>query len=191
MVTGLPRPDRWVEVRPGVVEQLIDLGRRHGEVVLDTGFALEEDLDAELSGRPARNTMTLEAIDCADDLVVVGSADPVGLSRLARGLVELGEHTGGRAVHVVVNRMRSSLGWSEREVSDMLSGVVQVSGVSFLPDDRNAVDRALLGGRTLVESGESPLSRAVAALVDELRPGTGGPSRGWLRNRRAVPTRRL
>ena len=33
--------------------------------------------------------MTLAALEAADEVVVVGSADPVGLSRLARGLVEL------------------------------------------------------------------------------------------------------
>ena len=51
--------------------------------------------------------------------VVVGSADPVGLSRLARGLVDLREVVGPAPVHVVVNRMRASLGWSEKEVAGM------------------------------------------------------------------------
>jgi len=40
--------------------------------------------------------------------------------------------------------------------------------VHFLPDDQAAVDRALVAGRTLLESGESPLTRAVAALVDAM-----------------------
>ena len=44
VVTGLPRPDRWTEVRPGTVEALIDVGP-HAAVtcVVDTGFSLEED----------------------------------------------------------------------------------------------------------------------------------------------------
>ena len=46
--------------------------------------------------------------------VVVGSADPVGLSRLARGLVELRDAPAGAPVRVVVNRMRPTLGWSEQ-----------------------------------------------------------------------------
>lgn len=190
VVTGLPRPDRWVEVRPGVVEQLISLGRRQGEVVVDTGFALEEDTSADFSGRPARNGMTLEAIACADDLVVVGSADPVGLSRLARGLVDLRETTGGRPVHVVVNRMRNSLGWNEGEVAAMVSGFAELAGLHFLPDDRSTADRALLSGRTLAELGESALSRAVAGVVDGLRPGTGRSQRKRLRSRTATPGRR-
>src|SRR3546814_9143783 len=108
VVTGLPRADRWVEIRAGAVEELIALGKRQGEVVVDTGFALEPDAAAEHAGRAGRNSMTLEALGVADALVVVGAADPVGLARLARGLVELREVTGDRAVHVVVNRMRGS-----------------------------------------------------------------------------------
>ena len=100
--------------------------------------------------------------------LVVGSADPVGLSRLARGLVELRELTDGAPVHVVVNRMRPSLGWSEKNIAGMVTGFARLAGLYFLPDDRGAVDRALVAGRTLVESGDSPLVRALARVVDAL-----------------------
>ncbi|QIX25948.1 hypothetical protein ncot_04535 [Nocardioides sp. JQ2195] len=190
VITGLPRPDRWVEARVGLVEQLVELGRRQGEVVLDTGFALEDDPAAEFSGRPSRNGMTLEALSVADDVVVVGNADPIGLSRLARGLVELRETIGGKPVRVVVNRMRSSVGWSEAEVTGMVNGFAELSGVHFLPDDRGTTDRALLGGRMLAELGDSALSKAVARLVDGLRPGTARAGGRRLSRRRAVPARR-
>src|SRR6185436_14478718 len=41
VVTGLPRPDRWREVRSGVVEHLLEVAAGHGQVVVDTGFSLE------------------------------------------------------------------------------------------------------------------------------------------------------
>ncbi|MFC6342335.1 hypothetical protein ACFP8W_10120, partial [Nocardioides hankookensis] len=94
----------------------------------------------------------------------------VGLSRLARALVELGERRSGRTVQVVVNRMRPSLGWSEREIVAMVSGFARPSALHFLPDDQQAVDRALVSGRTLVECGDSDLGRAVSRLVDGLLP---------------------
>ena len=103
-------------------------------------------------------------------MVVVGGADPVGLSRLARGLVELRDLGAARGVHVVINRMRPTLGWTEREVAGMVSGFARVAGLHFLPEDQAAVDRALVAGRTLVESGDSPLSRGIARLVDALVP---------------------
>ncbi|KRF18791.1 hypothetical protein ASG90_02515 [Nocardioides sp. Soil797] len=190
IITGLPRPDRWVEVRPGLIEQLVEFGKRQGEVVLDTGFALEDDPTAEFSGRPSRNGMTLEALALADDIVVVGNADPIGLSRLARGLVELRETAGGQPVRVVVNRMRSSLGWSEAEVVGMVSGFAELSGVHFLPDDRSTTDRALLGGRMLAELGDSALSKAVARVVDGLRPTSVRSGGRRFSRRRAEPARR-
>ncbi len=169
VVTGLPRADRWVEVRAGIVDHLLDVARGHGHVVVDTGFALEQDPAADV-GRAGRNTMTLEALETADEVVAIGNADPVGLSRLARGLVELRETTGRSTVRVVVNRMRPTLGWAEQDIAGMLTGLVDVTGLHFLPDDRGAVDRALVAGRSLVEAGESAVGRGLAAVAAELVP---------------------
>jgi MinD-like ATPase involved in chromosome partitioning or flagellar assembly len=166
VVTGLPRADRWVEVRPGALEHLLDVAREQGEVVVDTGFSLEDDPGQDYGTRPARNQLTLAALDAADEVLVVGSADPVGLSRLARALVDVRERTAGAPVRVVVNRMRPSLGWSEKDIAGMVGGFTRLSGLHFLPDDRPAVDRALVAGRTLVEAGDSPLLRALGTLAD-------------------------
>ena len=190
VVTGLPRADRWSELRPGAVEALLDAARQRGHVVVDTGFSLESDPAAEMAGRPSRNGPTLAAIEAADELLVVGTPDPVGLSRLARGLVELRETGAPQSVHVVVNRHRASLGWSERDVVAMIEGFARVTGVSFLPDDTAAVDRALVAGETLVESGDSGLARAVSDLAERLIPGSGGPERGRLRRRAAARAHR-
>lgn len=164
VVTGLPRADRWVEVRAGVVDHLLDVARRHGHVVVDTGFSLEHDPAVD-AGRAGRNTMTLESLGAADEVVVIGNADPLGLARLARGLVELREATGRSDVRVVVNRMRPTLGWSEQEIAGMLGGLTRITGLHFLPEDRTAVDRALVAGRSLVEVGDSAAGRAVAAVA--------------------------
>lgn len=186
VVTGLPRPDRWVEVRPGVVEHLLGLAGAQGHVVVDTGPGLEDDRSGDLGARPSRHQLTLEALDAADEVVVVGAADPVGLSRLARGLVELRERLPGTPVRVVVNRMRPSLGWSERDVAGMVSGFARHGGLHFVPDDRATVDRALVTGSTLVGQGDAPVVRAVAAVADALvGPGPAGASASRLRRRRA------
>ena len=177
VLTGLPRPERWAEIRPGVLSDLAEQGRRIGEVIVDTGFSLEEPADP--TARSSRNQLTLEALDAADEVLVVGSADPVGLSRLARGLVDLGDLPSAPPVRVVVNRMRTSLGWTEQEVAGMIAGLVRPIGLHFLPEDRSAVDRALVAGRSLAEEApESPLGRAVAGLVTELVPGLGAATAG-------------
>jgi MinD-like ATPase involved in chromosome partitioning or flagellar assembly len=181
VVTGLPRPDRWTEVRPGTVELLAATARAQGHVVLDTGSSLDED---DVSGRPGRHRMTLAALDAADEVLVVGNADPVGLSRLAHALVDLGERRPATPVRVVVNRMRPTIGWSERDVGQMLTDFARPAGLHFLPEDRATTDRALVTGRSVLETdAESPLATAVLALAAAV---SGAPSPG----RRPSPLRR-
>ncbi|WP_370288718.1 CpaE family protein [Nocardioides sp.] len=173
VLTGLPRADRWSEVRPGVLSDLVGLARRDAQVVLDTGFTIEQDLAVDL-GRPGRNDLTREALELADDVVVVGSADPVGLARLVRALDEVREIASSPLV--VVNRMRPTLGWRERDVVAMLEGFAGRHGlaaVHFLPDDQAAVDRAAVAGRLLAETGDSALLRALGGLVDLLAVAPG------------------
>ena len=180
VVTGLPRADRYVEVRAGVVEHLLEVAARQAQVVVDTGFGLEDD-GPDFAARPGRNQMTLGALEAADEVVVVGAADPPGLSRLARALVEVRELHPGLPLRVVVNRMRPSLGWSESEVAAMIGGFARPTSLHFLPDDRAAADRALVSGRLLVECGESALTRALGSVVDALGLGVGpdvGPGVG-------------
>ena len=194
VLTGLPRADRWPEVRPQAFDDLLDEARAltgQGLVVLDTGFSLEsEPGDPFGGGAPQRNGMTLEALRAADEVVVVGAADPVGLARLARALVELREVVPGVAPRVVVNRTRASLGWADKEVRGMVEGFVTPRDVHFLPDDRAAADRALMAGTSLAESGDSPLRTAMAELA---RAVVGDPpqpaARRGLRRRRACRAR--
>jgi MinD-like ATPase involved in chromosome partitioning or flagellar assembly len=187
VLTGLPRADRWSEVRPAAFEQLLDeAARLAAYVVLDTGFSLESDQADPFGAAPQRNRMTLDAVHAADEVVVVGAADPVGLARLARGLVELRDVLPGVRPRVVVNRTRPSLGWSDREIRGMVEGFVTPLDVHFLPDDRAAADRALMAGQSLAESGESSLRTAMTALARSVLGEPAVPSgRRGLRRRRA------
>ena len=178
VVTGLPRADRWREVRAAQVDQLLERASTVGHVVVDTGFSLEDEAGQDLGGRPGRNALTLAALDLADEVVVVGAADPVGLARLARGLVDLRDRLGGVPVRVVVNRMRGSIGWSEKEIAGMVEGFSRVAGLHFLPDERPALDRALVSGRPLAEVSDSPLVHGLAALADAVFPSSVRPTSG-------------
>jgi MinD-like ATPase involved in chromosome partitioning or flagellar assembly len=175
VLTGLPRPDRWVEARPGVLDAVLERAAEVGDVVVDTGFSLEDDADL---GRPlSRNQLTLDAVATADQVVVVGSAEPTGLARLARTLVEIRDCTQA-PVTVVVNRMRDSLGWSRRDIVGMVEGYIRAAGVLFLPEDRPTTDKALVTGKSVAELGDSALRRAMsdvhnsvfAAQVAQLPP---------------------
>jgi hypothetical protein len=64
--------------------------------------------------------------------------------------------------------MRPTLGWAETDITAMLRGAASVESISFLPDDRASVDRALVAGRSLVEIGDSSVGRAVTGVVGSL-----------------------
>lgn len=187
VVTGLPRADRWIEVGRDDFASVVEHAQSVGDVVLDTGFGLEEEAVDDFGRRPSRNTMTLTALELADEVVVVGSADPPGLTRLARGLVDLRDVMGAVPVRVVINRMRPSLGWSEREIAGMVEGFARISGLHFLPLEQATIDRALVAGRSVVEGGEGPLARGLAGLTDAVFPATIARESG---RRRGVRRRR-
>jgi MinD-like ATPase involved in chromosome partitioning or flagellar assembly len=174
VLTGLPRADRRVEVRPDVMTTVLATAARAGDVVVDCGFCLE-DADVPL----ARDRITLDALATADEVLVVGSAEPSGLARLARGLVELRDVVPATPVRVLVNRMRPTLGWSERDIVGMVEGYVRPVAVHFLPEDRSGVDRALVAGRLLSELGESRLRSALAEVVAAM--ASSGPRAGRAR----------
>jgi MinD-like ATPase involved in chromosome partitioning or flagellar assembly len=180
VVTGLPRPDRWTELRPQGLTELLAVARRLDDlVVVDCGFAVPPPTLDPFSDGPVRDETTGLVLEEADLVVAVANADPVGLTRLARALPDLLERCPGAELQVVVNRMRPSLGWSRDEVEELVTGVAPRAQVGFLPEDRAATDRALLSGRTLGEAGDSPLRRGVVELTARLLGGTpaGGARR--------------
>ncbi len=171
VLTGLPRPDRWSEVRPGTYGDLVEVARGVDPVVVvDAGFGLDRSAADPYSPVACRDDVTVTALELADVVVAVASADPVGLARLARWLVDLAELRPDAALVVVVNRMRAGLGWAHSDVVDLVARVAPGARVLLVPDDRAAADRALVSGRTLVEGGDSALRRGVSALADALAP---------------------
>lgn len=171
VLTGLPRADRWPEVKAVLMGRIVETARGLAEfTVVDCGFSLERDEELIFdTAAPRRNGATFEVLERADVVLVVGGADPVGLSRLIRGIDELGAAVPTVRPWVVVNRLRPSLGWSAQDVGAMLRDALGPVRLSFLPDDPAAVDRALVDGRTLAEAvPDSRLAQAVLTLASEL-----------------------
>lgn len=169
VLTGIPTPSRWTEVRSSAVEQIIDLARSLAAVVvLDCGFGIEDDEELSYDTlAPRRNATTLVALAEADELLLVGSADPVGLQRMVRAVQAVGQ-VPSPSPRPVVNRLRaSSIGPDpRRRVEESLARFAGLDAVAFLPDDPASTDAALLSGRTLAECApESELRHAVAEVA--------------------------
>lgn len=170
VLTGIARAERWPELRPSALEQVWELARGLAEVtVVDCGFCLE--LDEELAydtAAPRRNGATLATLRQADLVLAVGSADPVGLQRLVRGLTQLREVLPGVLPRVVLNRVRRSVIGADphRQLREALERYAGVRDPVFLPEDGESLDRALLRGALLPEvAPRSELARALAELA--------------------------
>ena len=190
VLSGVARADRWPELRPAALEVVLELARSLATTtVVDCSFALEQDEElAYDTAAPRRNGATLTVLAAADRVVAVGTADPVGLQRLVRGLGELKEAVPGVDPLVVVNRLRATAvpGDAQAEVRAALSRYAGVEQVRFVPLDVGGLDRAVAAGRTLAEAAPtSPVRAAVAALAAELAGVPVAPPR-----RRRVLARR-
>ena len=171
VLTGLPRADRWPQLRPSALSVLLRQARGLAAfTVVDVGFSLEQDEELSFdTSAPRRNGATLLVLEEAERVLAVGSADPIGLTRLTRGVVDLREAVPGVGVEVVVNRMRPSLGWSQDDVRETFARFTGVDTIRFLPEDRPACDRALVEGRTLAEvAPDSALRSALGKLAAEM-----------------------
>jgi len=159
VLTGLSRADRWTELRPTAIESVWSTARTLAPcTVVDTGFCIESDEEISFDTlAPRRNGATLATLEEADEVVVVGTADPVGLTRLIRSLHELRTVVPSANTRVVLNRVRSgSLGGSPAEaVNEALSQYAGVRAAALLPFDQAACDAALSHGRSLVEAAKS------------------------------------
>ena len=181
VLTGVARADRWPELRPSALDVVLTLARSLAAVtVVDCGFALEQDEELVYDTMaPRRNGATVAVLEQADTVVVVGTADPVGLQRLVRGLSELKETVPGLAPTVVVNRLRASAipGDTEAEVRAALQRYAGIEQLWVVPQDTEAVDAALAVGRTLTEEAPgSPARQAIQRIAAALI-GVPAPAR--------------
>ncbi|MBC7630424.1 hypothetical protein [Aeromicrobium sp.] len=168
LLTGLPRADMWTQVRTGALELVLGELRSSADlVVVDCGFSLE----AGGHGSMSRNQSTLHVLDQADTIIAVGRPDPVGLARLVRGLHDLAGTTRGRQPVVVINMMRTTLGWKEREVETAVQRLTGIAPSAYLPFDQAGLDLALVSGRTARQvAPSSPFVARIEALTSAVAP---------------------
>jgi Flp pilus assembly CpaE family ATPase len=159
-------------------------------VVIDCGFAVEDDEELSYDTlAPRRNAATLTALEHADDLLVVGSADPIGLQRLVRAVQDVASLP-APSPRVVVNKVRASAVGSrpERRITEALARFAGMQDLHFLPWDQQALDGAMLAGRTLREfAPQSDLRRAIATLAGTCAAASGAPAQ-WLKSSVSPPT---
>ncbi len=185
VLTGITRPDRWPELRPAALAQVLAAARSLVDVtVVDCGFCLEADEELSFDTlAPRRNGATLRCLEAADTVFAIAAADAIGVPRMVKALAELADGVPTATPRVVFNKVRpSAVGRSPeaqlREAWERFGPTATIT--AFLPADHAAADQALLAGSALLETApDSPLRLAIAALADvpaghRGRRGTGG-----------------
>ena len=164
LLSGVVHAQMGASLRPTAVDRVLEQTRaRYPHVVADCGAGLEAS-----GPSPSRDEVTLRLLRHADTVVVVGRADPVGLARLVRGLHDLGQVTDAEPV-VVLNRVRTALGWSRRELVGTVRRLSGTDPAVLVPDDPSTIDAAVMAGRPPARAGDSsPFGAAVHELVDRL-----------------------
>ncbi len=173
VLPGIPRAGRWNEVRAAALSEVLAVARDLVDlVVVDVAAPLESDEELVFDTQaPRRNAAALVALEEADLVVAVGTADPLGLARLVAGISELHDAIRGADVRVLVTRLRdSALGRRPGPaVAEALHRHAGVEPSWTVPDDRPAYDAALRSGRTLAEAAAaSPARHALRGVTVEV-----------------------
>lgn len=192
VMTGVEGPERWSQVSAPAFEVIVEAARATAQVcVLDCGFCLEDDPELSYdTSAPRRNAVTLSALAMADDIVVVGRDDVVGLDRLEVGLLELSQLRVRPAV-VVINQMQGVApgdadvvhpggdrpshpprrDLAARRRAEMWARLRAAYRVCECPADSHVVQEAYARGSTVTSvPGLSPLSMSMTALSRALVP---------------------
>lgn len=158
VLTGVDVPERATLLRPAAVATVCRVARTMAQTaVVDAGTA-------PLVDDGMRTAVTRAVLAEADAIVVVGTADPVGMSRLVPAIAHARSFE--VPLYVVVTRVRSGLLGRDGpgQVREALERHAGWSDVVAVPDDRTAYDEAVREGRTLSEC--APRSSARAAIAE-------------------------
>jgi cellulose biosynthesis protein BcsQ len=156
----------WDQVREGPFQVVIRaLAETSDAVVVDLG--------------PGLDPHTRHVLTVADQVVVVGRADPVGLARLVRSLHALASIRADAVLPplVVMNLLRAGAAWSERDVGDAVARLAGARPDVFIPADFKALDTAALRGT--VPANVAPDSGFVAGIgkvLEHVRSSEGSLS---------------
>ncbi len=172
VLTGINRPARWPELSSGRVVCALDVARSWADhILVDVGASL--DADEEIASdidAPRRNQAALAALGAADSVIALGLGDPVGMSRLIRGLARLDEVAAAAERRTVVNRVSGGAVGVDAagQVRRALAQYGDIDDVWLLPDDPRAAERALLGARPVLPRRRPGLAHAVGRLAATL-----------------------
>jgi MinD-like ATPase involved in chromosome partitioning or flagellar assembly len=173
VLTGLPRVDRWSELRPAALDEVWSVCRSVAQLtVVDVGFGIEHDPETDFDPTvPERDGAARSTLAAADAVLCVGRCDPVGVVRLLRSLPDVRSVAPtARLVGVLVasprDRWRPDDGEAARRLLAERAGLTEAV---LVQDNRSAVAASAWAGATLAEHAPTaPARLAMAELAAQL-----------------------
>lgn len=154
VVTGPANPGVVPVSAADLVALISGLGHTHSHIVVDLGHV--SDLSADL-------------LRCLDAILVVGTGDPVGVTRLARSAERVASSlTPDWEMGLVVNRVEKG-GRERAEVVSVLAGSTPGLPVILIPEDRD-IRRAARDGSPVVKGPFHRSVRRLGRVFDVVRP---------------------
>lgn len=145
VIPGPANPGVVTVSQADLVALISGLGHAHSRVVVDLGYSPD---------------VPVEVIRCFDAILVVGTGEPVGLTRLARTAERIAAAVDPECeLGLVVNRVDKGVR-QRAEIVSVLAGSTPGLPVVLIPEDRG-IRRAVWDGSSV---GRGPLQRAVRQL---------------------------
>ena len=180
IVPGLPNASSWSQIRPPEIERLVRyLQRDRDHLVVDIAASLD-DVGPSTRGRHAVGRMMVAA---ATQLVAVGEASPVGLTRLVQWLASAHALATAPTVHVVLNRAPRDRFRGSELLAELERCYRAASARSI--DTDPAVTQAMWDG-TIV--GRGAFTAAIDELAATIAPSSAPVRTLRRRGRRATAT---
>lgn len=147
VMSGLPDPSRWPEVRAGAMKKIVDRARKYFDhVVIDLGAGFDEfdgqsGIDLAPTLVPRRTAVTRTVLENSDQVFVVTRADALGAQRLAHDYSNHASLFASARKCVVVNMVhKSDSDQIQREFGAICGALDPGLSVRYLPSDGVAPD---------------------------------------------------
>lgn len=156
VLTGLPHPKDWVEMRGSDIEAVLgELARGRPQIVVNASPLIE---DLTLYGGADRFGISRAVVETANAIVVVCPPTPMGVARLIDRVADLAALADMKPVHVVVSRVQKGA-FKRNEIQKEIQRSLNAASIHFIPEDGHVEHAAWEG--TLVHNGE--FSKSIAS----------------------------
>lgn len=158
VLSGLPNPRDWFELRAGEVAEVVtELARSHPYAVVNVGPRIE---DLPEMGGTARFAVTRSILSLADVVFLVGSPNPVGVTRVVDWLADGRSLLSGKPLHIVLNQHPGG-SFISTEIENELRRTVSPQSITVVPFDKR-VQRASWEGDF---AARGPFTKAMARVA--------------------------